>query len=122
MARNVQIYLLFCAYYAKKSLNDIENHASYNKLLNSILPNFKARFQEWIESVGFTKIIMNVKVFNSIFKKLTTFNEKEKDYYQNYNLIVEETLEISPSYNPDKDKRKKKRKGNEESEERGGMV
>jgi hypothetical protein len=47
-------------------------------------------------------------MFNVIFKRLTSFQEKEKDNFENYNLIVEEILEISPAYNPDKEKRKKK--------------
>lgn len=110
MIKNLQIYLLFCSYYSKKSLNELLHDGLYTLFLRTLHDKFRERYQEWAESSGVTKIRINPKLLNLIFRKLTSFQDKEKDYYENYNLIVEEILEISPAYNADKDKRKKKRK------------
>lgn len=116
MIKNLQIYLLFCAYYSKRSLNDITQEGIYNHFLKTISERFKERYQEWTDLSGVTKIKINPKMLNLIFKKLTSFNDKEKDFFENYNLLVEEILEISPAYNADKEGkvRRKKKKVEEE--------
>jgi len=50
---------------------------------------------------------------------LTSFDEREKDVFENYNLIVEQVVEISPAYNADKEKKngRKKRKTDNEHEQ-----
>lgn len=111
MIKNLQIYLLFCSYYSKKSLNELLHDGLHSLFLRTVNDKFRERYQEWAEASGVTKIRINPKLLNLIFRKLTSFQEKEKEYYENYNLIVEEILEISPAYNADKDKRgRKKRK------------
>jgi hypothetical protein len=89
MIKNLQVYLLFCAYYSKRSLNDITQEGIYNHFLKTISERFKERYQEWTDLSGVTKIKINPKMLNLIFKKLTSFNDKEKDFFENYNLLVE---------------------------------
>ena len=72
MVKNLQIYLLYCAYYSKKSLNDLSSENFYNHFLKGINEKFKDRYQEWTESSGVTKIKVNPKTLNIIFKKLTS--------------------------------------------------
>ena len=45
------------------------------------------------------RIRINPKNLNIIFRKLTAFGDREREYLQSYNLLVEEILEISPAYN-----------------------
>jgi hypothetical protein len=47
LIRNLQAYLLFCAYYSKKSLNDIPVDASIHIFLRTISDKFKDKYQEW---------------------------------------------------------------------------
>lgn len=68
------------------------NDGLYNIFLRTVNDKFKERYQEWAEASGVTKIRINPKLLNLIFRKLTSFQEKEKEYYENYNLIVEEIL------------------------------
>lgn len=110
--RRLQVYLLFCSYYAKKSLND-NTDALYNHFLRTVSERFRERYQEWAEAAGVTKIRINPKLLNGIFRRLTSFQEREKDLFENYNLIVEQVLEISPAYNADKDKKGRKRRKTE---------
>lgn len=114
MIKNLQIYLLFCSYYSKKSLNEHLHEGLHASFLRPLHDHFRERYQEWAESSGVTKIRINPKLLNLIFRKLTSFQDKEKDYFENYNLVVEEILEISPAYNADKDKRARKRRRPEE--------
>jgi hypothetical protein len=78
---------------------------------------FKERYQEWAEAAGVTKIRINPKLLNGIFRRLTSFQEREKDIFENYNLIVEQVLEISPAYNADKEKKGRKKRKMEEARE-----
>jgi hypothetical protein len=79
MIKNLQIYLLFCAYYSKKSLNDITQEAIYNSFFRTISDKFKERYQEWYEASGI-KVKINPKLLNVIFRKLTMFQDKEREY------------------------------------------
>jgi hypothetical protein len=75
MIKNLQIYLLFCSFYSKKSLNE-NSDGVYNMFLKNINSKFKERYQEWAEASGVTKIKINPKTLNNIYKKLTSFQEK----------------------------------------------
>lgn len=86
--RQLEIYLLFCAYYSKKSLNDIQTEGAFHYFLNSVSPDFKERYQEWSENAGVMRIRINPKNLNIIFRKLTSFGHREKDYLHSYNLLV----------------------------------
>jgi hypothetical protein len=107
--RSLQVYLLFCSYYAKKSLND-NTDALYTHFLRGVSERFRERYQEWAECAGVTKIKINPRLLNGIFRRLTSFEDREKDVFENYNLVVEQVLEISPAYNADKDKKGRKRR------------
>jgi hypothetical protein len=37
---------------------------------------FKEHYQEWVDVSGMTKIRINPKVLNHIFKKLTSYHER----------------------------------------------
>lgn len=89
--RSLQVYLLFCSYYAKKSLNDNCDNL-YNYFLRTVSDRFRERYQEWAETSGVNKIRINPKLLNAIFRRLTSFQEREKDVFENYNLIVEQVL------------------------------
>jgi len=56
--------------------------------LRTISEKFKERYQEWTEISAVNKIRINPKILNNIFKKLTSFQEKEKEFIENYNLLV----------------------------------
>ena len=116
MVKNLQVYLLFCAYNSKRTLNDIKDEGIYNHFLKSISSHFKEKYNQWTESSGILKNRINPKVLNVLFKKLTSFQDRDKEYFENYNLLVEEILEISPAYNADKDKTKRKKKRKQEEE------
>jgi hypothetical protein len=68
------------------------NDGVYNIFLKSINEKFKERYQEWAEASGVTKIKINPKLLNIIYKKLTSFQDREKDFFESYNLVVEEIL------------------------------
>lgn len=70
--RSLQAYLLFCSYYAKKSLNDTTD-ALYNHFLKGVSVKFRERYQEWIEAAGVNKIRINPKLLNTIFRRMTSF-------------------------------------------------
>ena len=55
---------------------------------------------------------------NSIFRRLTSFQEREKEFTENCNLLVEEILEISPAYNADKENKGRRKKKKVEEEEK----
>lgn len=76
LIRNLQAYLLFCAYYSKKSLNEIPPDASIHIFLRTVSDKFKEKYQEWTEVSGVTKIRINPKVLNGIHRKLTSFQDK----------------------------------------------
>lgn len=70
--RHLQAYLLFCSYYAKKSLND-NTDALYNQFLKGVSERFREKYQEWIEAAGVNKIRINPKLLNTIFRRMTSF-------------------------------------------------
>jgi uncharacterized membrane protein len=113
VVKNLQIYLLFCAYYSKKSLNELNTENMFNHFLNNTCPRFKEKFNEWSLTSGIVNIKINPKILNNIFKRLTSNTEKEKDYIENYNVLVEQILDISPAYNADKEGKSKKKKKKE---------
>ena len=60
-------------------------------------------------------------MLNNIFKRLTFYSDRDHEEIENYSLIVEEIIDISPSYNSDKNGKKKKepkKKKKEEKEEK----
>ena len=57
------------------------NDGVFNIFLKGINEKFKERYQDWAEISGVTKIRINPKLLNVIYKKLTSFQEKEKDYF-----------------------------------------
>jgi hypothetical protein len=69
----LQLYLLFCAYYSKKSLNEMPPESTLNVFLRTVSEKFKEKYQEWTEGSGVTKIRINPKVLNGIHRKLTSF-------------------------------------------------
>ena len=84
--------------------------------MNSISHHFKDRYNQWTEVSGIFKNRINPKILNILFKKLTSFQDRDKEYFENYNLLVEEILEISPAYNADKENKKKRKKRKVEQE------
>lgn len=59
---------------------------------------------------------INPKQLNNIFKRLTFNNERDHEEFENYCLVVEEIIDISPAYNADKSgKPKKARKSKKEA-------
>ena len=103
----MQLYLLYCAYYSKKSLNQLPSDNIFNEFLLGVCPKFKEFFPEWNQKSNVaTKI--NPKMLNNIFKRLTFYSDREREEIENYSLIVEEIIDISPSYNSDKSAKKKK--------------
>ena len=69
LVKNLQVYLLFCAYNSKRTLNDIKDQGIYNFFLNSISHHFKDRYNQWTEVSGIFKNRINPKILNILFKK-----------------------------------------------------
>lgn len=52
------------------------NDGVYSIFLKGINDKFKEKYQDWAENSGVTKIRINPKLLNSIYRKLTSFQEK----------------------------------------------
>lgn len=111
----MQIYILYCAYYSKKSLNELPQENIFGEFFKEICPEFKERYPEWTQQSGVANKI-NPKMLNKIFKKLTFYSDSSHEDVENYSLVVEEIIDISPAYNADKSgkqKKSRKKKGQE---------
>jgi hypothetical protein len=78
--RKLEVYLLFCSFYSKKSLNEFPGDDIYMGYLKSLCPKFKEHFQEWTgSSSNILNIKINPKTLNNIFKRLTFYAGREVD-------------------------------------------
>jgi len=76
--KNLQIYLLYCSYYSKKSLNDFPSENIFMGFLKSLCPRFKDYFQEWTIPSTVSNIKINPKILNNIFKRLTFYSGRDE--------------------------------------------
>lgn len=83
----VQIYILYCAYFSKKSLNELQSDNMFITFAQEVCPRFKELFSEWTQRLSiFAKI--NPKQMNAIFKRLTNNYQGDHEEIENYCLIV----------------------------------
>ena len=66
----MQIYILYSAYYSKKSLNELPADNIFGEFFSEVSPNFKEDFLEWTQRSNMPSKI-NPKTLNAIFKRLT---------------------------------------------------
>lgn len=118
---------MYCSFYSKKSLNELPSDGKSTKghkfngltgYLKSLCKKFNSYFQEWTQKSNVSNIKINPKILNSIFKRLTYYTDRDQEDVENYCILVEEILDISPAYNAEKggakNKRNKKIKKEEE--------
>jgi hypothetical protein len=112
----VEIYILYCAYFSKKSLNEMQGENIFVDFAQDVCPRFLELFTEWTQRLSiFGKI--NPKQLNTIFKRLSSNLQNEHEEMENYCLLVEEIIDISPAYNADKSSRQKKSKKKKKEKE-----
>lgn len=81
---------------------------NFDELFDELCPDFKDKFPEWTQNSKMPSRI-NPKTLNNIFKKLTYQFDRDHEESENYSLIVEEIIDISPAYNADKAGKEKKK-------------
>lgn len=84
----MEVYILYCAYFAKKSLNELPHDNAFLGFCQEVCPKFKDFFPEWTQSSG-TGVKINPKQLNAIFKRLTYNFGNEHEEMENYCLVVE---------------------------------
>lgn len=74
-------------------------------------PSFKIIFQNWAKKHAEITSKINPRTLNIIYQHLFT---KVRDNEPDYNIVVDAILQISPAYNPEKEKnfREEKKKMN----------
>ena len=70
-------------------------------------PSFKIIFQNWAKKHSDITSKINPRTLNTIYKHLYT---RVRDDEPDYNIIVDAILQISPAYNPEKEKIAKEEK------------
>lgn len=73
--------------------------------MNKICPDFRGIFETWAKQYAQTTLKINPKNLNKVYKEVFLTKE-EVDIQFDYNSLVDNLLQISPSYNPEKDKNK----------------
>lgn len=66
-----------------------------------ICPEFRRIFQQWAKQYAQTTLKINPKSLNRVYKQIYLQREPEK-VQADYNALVDQLLQISPSYNPEK--------------------
>lgn len=96
------LYLMVAAYTVKYYLN---SHTSLAlEEATKRCPDFKRVFECWAKKhIAITSKI-NPRILHIVYQELYTSVRREK---KDYNLMVDSILNISPAYNPEKDKQKK---------------
>ena len=74
----IQIYILYCAFYSKKSLNELPPENIFNEFFNEVCHKFKEYFSEWTSQSGLANKI-NPKMLNKIFKRLSFYAEQNHE-------------------------------------------
>ena len=85
-------------YYLNKNTSEALEEASKR------CPNFKHIFESWAKKYSSVATKINPRTLNTVYKHLYCDVRREK---KDFNLIVDAILQISPAYNPEKDKTKK---------------
>ena len=99
--KSITLYLLLCAYTVKYYLS--EDIDMYTAEINRICPDFRPIFEAWAKQYAQTTLKINPKMLNKVYKEYYLSAEMPNIEYD-YNSLVDNLLQISPSYNPDKDK------------------
>jgi hypothetical protein len=94
---------MIAAYTVKYYLN--KNTSEEMEEATKRCPNFKAIFEKWAKKHSAITTKINPRTLNSVYKVLYHDLRKER---KDFNLIVDSILQISPAYNPEKDKGGKK--------------
>ena len=90
------------AYTVKYYLNENNNDALEEAIKRC--PNFKKIFESWAKKHSTITTKINPRTLNSVYKLLYMSIRKEKP---DFNSMVDAILQISPAYNPERDKTNK---------------
>lgn len=99
--KGLTLYLLLCGYTVKFYLN--EQIDMYTVEMEKACPDFKTVFEEWAKHYAWTTLRIHPKHLNSIYKQISLRVEPAA-VQADYNCLVDQLLQISPSYNPEKEK------------------
>jgi hypothetical protein len=97
----ITLYLLLCGYTVKYYLN--ENIDMYTNEMDKVCPDFRVIFEEWAKQYAMTTLRIHPKNLNKIYRQIGLKAELPR-IQADYNSLVDQLLQISPSYNPEKEK------------------
>lgn len=97
----ITLYLLLCGYTVKYYLN--ENIDMYTAEMERVVPDFRQVFEEWAKQYAMTTLKIHPKNLNKIYRQICLRPEGPR-IQADYNSLVDQLLQISPSYNPEKEK------------------
>lgn len=99
--KGLTLYLLLCGYTVKFYLN--EHTDMYTAEMEKACPDFKQVFEEWAKHYAWTTLRIHPKNLNTIYKQIS-LKPEPRNVQADYNCLVDQLLQISPSYNPEKEK------------------
>ena len=71
--------------------------------MDKVCPEFRDVFEEWAKQYARTALRIHPKNLNKIYRQIC--HKPEPSFIQaDYNSLVDQLLQISPSYNPEKEK------------------
>ena len=98
--KRIILYLMVTAFTVKFYLNE-KSTGDILEEVNKRCPNFKQIFQSWNKkhSAIITKI--NPRTLNTVYKNLYTSLKQDQP---DFNMMVDAIIQISPAYNPEREK------------------
>ena len=96
---------MVCAYTVKYYLNENNNEAMEEAIKRC--PNFRKVFELWAKKYSAITTKINPRTLNIVYKELYTNVRNEKP---DFNTMVDAILQISPAYNPERDRVTKEEK------------
>jgi hypothetical protein len=95
--RNLQVLLLFSAYFAKNSMNFSEDMAGINSFLKCKYKGFFTGYEKWHNEHSH-KLYVQPRAFNRYLKR---FGQMKVVDWTNYNYYVDQILWMAPPNSPD---------------------
>lgn len=94
------LYLLLAAYTVKYYLN--EKVQDLMEEATKKCSNFKSIFTKWMKKHSETTSKIKPRSLNTVYKMLYSSQREEKP---DFNMMVDAIIQISPAYNPERDKK-----------------
>ena len=95
----VFVFVLLNGYYAKSFVNKAEGMVRIDKAIRKLMPSFSKINADWTKKKTLKRLTL--QEINEIFIK-HTFQGVENEVIENYNVLVDQILEMSKPYNTNK--------------------